>query len=179
MSRIGKQTISIPSGVKVELEDRVVKASGPKGNLSLALTPQIQLNFEDNSISVTRDSDDPKARALHGMTRAIVNNMVQGVNEGFSKKLMITGVGFKAELKGRTVVLSLGYSHPCIYDLPDQVNVKIEDNGTSVIIDGPDKQKVGQAASEMRAFYPPEPYKGKGVRYSDEVVRRKEGKKVQ
>lgn len=179
MSRIGKQIISIPSGVKVELEDRVVKTSGPKGNLSLALTPQIQLNFEDNSITVTRDSDDPKARALHGMTRAIVNNMIQGVNEGFSKKLMITGVGFKAELKGRTVVLSLGYSHQCIYELPDQVNVKIEDNGTSLIIDGPDKQKVGQAASEMRAFYPPEPYKGKGVRYSDEIVRRKEGKKVQ
>lgn len=179
MSRIGKKPISIPAGVKVELEDRTVKATGPKGNLALELTEAIELGFEDNVINISRKDNDPKSRALHGMTRALVSNMVQGVNEGFSRKLAITGVGFKAELKGSTVTLSLGYSHPCVYELPDQVTVKIEDNGTSITIEGPDKQKVGQVASEMRAFYPPEPYKGKGVRYSDEVIRRKEGKKVQ
>ena len=113
------------------------------------------------------------------MTRALVQNMVSGVHEGFSKKLVISGVGFKAELKGNQVVLTLGYSHQCIYDLPDQITVKVEEGGAVVIIEGPDKQKVGQCASEMRAFYPPEPYKGKGVRYSDEIIRRKEGKKVQ
>lgn len=179
MSRIGKKVIPIPSGVKVEVSEKSVKATGPKGNLQLALTDPIRLALEENEIRVTRVSDDSKARALHGMTRALVNNMVLGVKSGFAKKLMITGVGFKAELKGSKVVLNLGYSHQCIYDLPEQISIKIEDNGTSILIEGPDKQTVGQVASEMRAFYPPEPYKGKGVRYSDEIVRRKEGKKVQ
>lgn len=179
MSRIGKQPISIPSGVKVELDDRTVKANGPKGNLSLDLTAPINLTFEENQILVERTSDEAKVKALHGMTRALVQNMVLGVHSGFSKKLVISGVGFKAELKGKQVVLTLGYSHQCIYDLPDQITVKVEEGGAVVIIEGPDKQKVGQCASEMRAFYPPEPYKGKGVRYSDETIRRKEGKKVQ
>lgn len=179
MSRIGKKSISIPSGVKVELDDRTVKASGPKGNLSLDLTDPIDLNLEENTISITRKSDEPKVKALHGLTRALVNNMVTGVHTGFHKKLVISGVGFKAELKGKQVVMALGYSHQCIYDLPEQITVKVEEGGTTVSIEGPDKQKVGQVASEMRAFYPPEPYKGKGVRYSDEQIRRKEGKKVQ
>ncbi len=179
MSRIGKKLVAIPSGVKVEIDHRTIKASGPKGNLALDLTDPIDLDLQESSIQVTRKSDEPKVKALHGMTRALVNNMVQGVHQGFSKKLVISGVGFKAELKGKQVVLALGYSHQCIYDLPEQITVKVEEGGTVVSIEGPDKQKVGQVASEMRAFYPPEPYKGKGVRYSDEVIRRKEGKKVQ
>src|SRR5438067_7884650 len=129
-------------------------------------------------MKVSREGDDAEAKALHGLSRAILNNMVKGVNEGFMKKLEIQGVGFKAAVQGKNVNLSLGYSHPLLYPIPDQIKVTVEEN-TKVIIEGPSKQMVGQVAAEIRSYYPPEPYKGKGVRYSDERIERKEGKTVQ
>lgn len=178
MSRIGKMPISVPSGAKIEINDRVVKTEGPKGKLDFTLSDGISANLNEGSITVSRSDDEAKSKALHGMTRAILNNMLIGVTEGFTRRLEIQGVGFKAEKEGNRVRLALGYSHPCLYDIPDQVNVDISGGGVKVEISGPDKQIVGKVASEMRAFYPAEPYKGKGVRYEDEVVIRKEGKKV-
>ena len=133
---------------------------------------------EENTLSVARDGEDREAKAMHGLGRSLLNNMVIGVSEGFVKKLEINGVGFKAAVSGSTVTMNLGYSHPIKYDLPDQVKVSV-DKDTSVTIEGPDKQKVGLVAAELRGFYPVEPYKGKGVKYADEHVRRKEGKTVQ
>jgi large subunit ribosomal protein L6 len=133
---------------------------------------------EDGKVVVSRQGDDAQAKALHGLSRALVNNMVRGVSEGFVKKLEIQGVGFKAAVQGKTVNLSLGYSHPVVYTIPEQIKVTVDEN-TKITIEGPDRQVVGQVAAEIRSFYPPEPYKGKGVRYSDERVVRKEGKTVQ
>lgn len=178
MSRIGKTPITIPPKVKVEVKDQKVMVEGPKGKLDWELPRQTSVKVEEGKVIVTRDSDSSKSRAMHGLSRSLVNNMVQGVSEGFVKKLEIHGVGFRATMDGQTITMHLGYSHPCVYEIPDQVTVKVEDN-TKVTIEGPDKQKVGLVASELRSFYPPEPYKGKGVRYSDEHVRRKEGKTVQ
>src|SRR6267142_2731675 len=159
MSRIGRMPIEIPTKVKVEVKDRKVFVEGAQ-------------------IKVSREGDDAESKALHGLSRAILNNMVKGVSEGFVKKLEIQGVGFKAAVQGKNVNLSLGYSHPVNYPIPAQIKVTVEEN-TKLTIEGPDRQTVGQVASEIRAFYPPEPYKGKGVRYSDERVIRKEGKTVQ
>ena len=179
MSRIGKQPITIPASVKVAVDNGVVSAEGPKGKLSFTLSKIVSAKIEDGVLSVDRSGDDAKAKAFHGMTRAILNNMVVGVDQGFRKNLEINGVGFKAEMDGATrVKMSLGYSHPCLYDLPEQVKVTITEGGVRVAVEGPDKQAVGKVASELRAFYPAEPYKGKGVKYSDEVIIRKEGKKV-
>jgi len=178
MSRIGKQPISIPAKVKVEIKGQQVSIEGPKGKLNWELPRRTSLKVHDGKVVVSRDGDDSQARALHGLSRALVNNMVRGVSEGFSKKLEIQGVGFKAAVQGKTVNLSLGYSHPVVYDIPDQIKVTVEEN-TKLTIEGPDRQVVGQVAAEIRSFYPPEPYKGKGVRYSDERVVRKEGKTVQ
>ncbi len=178
MSRIGKQPIAIPPKVKVQVTGQEVSVEGPKGKLKWELPRRTSLKVENGKILVSRDGDDDKARALHGLSRALVNNMVRGVTEGFSKRLEIQGVGFKAAVQGKTVNMSLGYSHPIVYDIPEQVTVKVEEN-TKILIEGPDRQVVGQVASELRAFYPPEPYKGKGVRYVGEHVVRKEGKTVQ
>ncbi len=178
MSRIGKQPISIPDKVKVQVKGQQVLVEGPKGKLNWELPRRTSLKVENGKVMVSRDGDDSQARALHGLSRALINNMVRGVSEGFSKKLEIQGVGFKASVQGKTVNLSLGYSHPLIYDIPEQIKVTVEEN-TKVTIEGPDRQVVGQVAAEIRSFYPPEPYKGKGVRYSDERVVRKEGKTVQ
>jgi len=178
MSRIGKQPIAIPPKVKVQVTGQEVSVEGPKGKLKWELPRRTSLKVENGKILVSRDGDDDKARALHGLSRALVNNMVRGVTEGFSKRLEIQGVGFKAAVQGKTVNMSLGYSHPIVYDIPEQVTVKVEEN-TKILIEGPDLQVVGQVASELRAFYPPEPYKGKGVRYVGEHVVRKEGKTVQ
>jgi len=134
--------------------------------------------FPTGKVVVSRDGDDAEAKAMHGLSRALVNNMIKGVSEGFVKRLGIQGVGFKAAVQGKNVNLSLGYSHPLLYPIPDQIKVTVEEN-TKLTIEGPDKQVVGQVAAEIRAFYPPEPYKGKGVRYDDEKVVRKEGKTVQ
>ena len=178
MSRIGKQPIAIPAKVKVEVKGQKVLVEGPKGKLNFELPKRTSLKVENGSVVVARDGEDAEAKALHGLSRALVNNMVKGVSEGFSKKLEIQGVGFKAAVQGKVVNLSLGYSHPLNYDIPEQIKVTVEDN-TKLTIEGPDKQIVGRVAAEIRSFYPPEPYKGKGVRYSDERVVRKEGKTVQ
>ncbi len=178
MSRIGKQPIAIPSQVKVEIKGQQVRVEGPKGKLAWELPRRTSLKVADGKVIVSRQGDDAQARALHGLSRALVNNMVRGVSEGFVKKLEIQGVGFKAAVQGKLVNLNLGYSHPVVYNIPDQIKVTVEEN-TKLTIEGPDRQVVGQVASEIRSFYPPEPYKGKGVRYADERVVRKEGKTVQ
>lgn len=178
MSRIGKQPIAIPPKVKVEVKGQQVFVEGPKGKLNWQLPQHTRIKIENNRVLVSRDGEGDRVKALHGLSRALVNNMVRGVSEGFVKKLEIQGVGFKAAVQGKAVNLSLGYSHPINYAIPDQIKVTVEEN-TKLTIEGPDRQVVGQVAAEIRSFYPPEPYKGKGVRYTDERVVRKEGKTVQ
>jgi len=178
MSRIGKQPIAIPPKVKVEVKGQQVLVEGPKGKLNLELPRRTSLKVENGNVLLSRQGDDAQAKALHGLSRALVNNMVRGVSEGFIKKLEIQGVGFKAIVQGKNVNLNLGYSHPIQYPIPDQIKVTVEEN-TKITIEGPDRQVVGQVAAEIRGFYPPEPYKGKGVRYAGEHVQRKEGKTVQ
>ena len=178
MSRVGSKTIEVPDKVKVVIADNHVSVEGPKGKLEMDMPSRTTVSQEENVLSVTRDGDDRKAMAMHGLGRSLLNNMVVGVSEGFVKKLEINGVGFKAAVSGNTVTMNLGYSHPIKYDLPNQVKVSV-DKDTKVTIEGPDKQKVGLVAAELRGFYPVEPYKGKGVKYANEHVRRKEGKTVQ
>jgi large subunit ribosomal protein L6 len=178
MSRIGKIPVAIPAKVKVEVKGRKVHVEGPKGKLDWDLPARTTAAIENNSVVVSRQGEDAEARALHGLSRALINNMVKGVSEGYVKKLEIQGVGFKAAVQGKAVNLSLGYSHPVNYPIPDQIKVTVEEN-TKVTIEGPSKEVVGRVASEIRAYYPPEPYKGKGVRYVGEQVKRKEGKTVQ
>ena len=178
MSRIGKQPVPIPPKVKVEVKERKVHVEGPKGKLKFDLPRRTSAKVENGQVLVSRDGDESEAKAVHGLSRAILQNMVQGVSEGFVKKLEIHGVGFKAAVQGKIINLSLGYSHPINYEIPEQIKVTVEEN-TKLTIEGPDKQVVGQVASDIRRFYPPEPYKGKGVRYAGEQVKRKEGKTVQ
>ncbi|HXE41593.1 MAG TPA: 50S ribosomal protein L6 [Candidatus Baltobacteraceae bacterium] len=178
MSRIGKIPIPLPPKVKVELKGRKVFVEGPKGKLNMDLPPRTGLKVENNTVHMTRDGDAPRDKALHGLSRALMWNMVKGVTDGFVKKLEIQGVGFKAAVQGKVVNMALGFSHPINYNIPDQVKVTVEEN-TKLTIEGPDKMMVGKVASELRSFYPPEPYKGKGVRYVGEHVQRKEGKTVQ
>jgi len=178
MSRIGNQTITVPDKVNVSVADNHVSVEGPKGRLEMDIPKRTSVSQEDNILKVSRDGDDREARAMHGLSRSLLNNMVQGVSEGFVKKLEINGVGFKAMVSGNKVTMSLGYSHPINYLLPDQVKVTVEKD-VKVTIEGPDKQKVGMVAAELRSFYPVEPYKAKGVKYEGELVRRKEGKTVQ
>ena len=178
MSRIGKQPIAIPPKVKVEVKGQNVHVEGPKGKLNWELPKRTSLKVENGNVVVSRDGDDSQAKALHGLSRALINNMVKGVTDGFVKKLEIQGVGFKAAVQGKIVNMSLGYSHPINYEIPDQIKVTVEEN-TKLTVEGPDKMLVGKVASELRSFYPPEPYKGKGVRYVGEHVQRKEGKTVQ
>lgn len=178
MSRIGKQPVAIPAKVKVEIKGRKVFVEGPKGKLDFEMPRRTTAKVDGTNLVVSRDGEDAEAKSMHGLGRAIVNNMVKGVSEGFVRKLEIQGVGFKAAVQGKSVNLSLGYSHPILYPIPDQIKVTVEEN-TKLTIEGPSKEIVGKVASEIRSFYPPEPYKGKGVRYSDEKVVRKEGKTVQ
>jgi large subunit ribosomal protein L6 len=178
MSRIGKQPIAIPPKVKVEVKGQKIFVEGPKGRLDWELPRRTSLKVQDGKIVVSRAGEDAQAKALHGLSRALVNNMVRGVTEGFVKKLEIQGVGFKAAVQGKNVNLVLGFSHPINYAIPEQIKVTVEEN-TKLTIEGPDRRLVGQVAAELRSFYPPEPYKGKGVRYVGEHVQRKEGKTVQ
>ncbi len=175
MSRIGKQPVSIPSGVNVSLSGSKISAKGPKGNLEFAISSEVKVDVKADVVDITRNSDTKEARSIHGLTRSLVSNMLAGVNTGFEKKLEIVGVGYKAEVKGDKIVLALGFSHPINYPLPKSIKATV-DKQTAVTITGPDKQLVGQVAADIRAFRPPEPYKGKGVRYVGEVVRRKAGK---
>jgi large subunit ribosomal protein L6 len=175
MSRIGRKPVTIPNGVTVSVEGSTVKVKGPKGELSRTFEPSMKIRVENNEVLIERPSDDKRERALHGLTRALVANMVQGVTEGFKKTLEIVGVGYKAEKKGKDLMVSVGYSHPVKYPEPTGITLTTP-APTTIVIEGIDKQKVGQVAAELREFRPPEPYKGKGIRYQGEQVRRKAGK---
>jgi large subunit ribosomal protein L6 len=178
MSRIGKQPITIPPKVKVDVKGARVFVEGPKGKLDMEIPRRTSVKVEGANVVVSRAGDDAEAKAMHGLGRALLNNLVKGVADGYMKKLEINGVGFKAAVTGKVITLNLGYSHPVNYNIPDQIKVTVEEN-TKITIEGPSKQVVGQVAAELRSFYPPEPYKGKGVKYSDERIERKEGKTVQ
>lgn len=178
MSRIGKLPITIPAQVKVNITDRTVSVEGPKGKLQMEMPRRTSVSRDGDKLIVVRDGDDAGAKAQHGLARALLANMVRGVVEGYVKMLEIQGVGYKASVQGNVVTLLLGYSHPIEYPLPPQVTVTVEEN-TKLTVSGPDKQLVGQVAADLRGFHPPEPYKGKGIRYVGERVIRKEGKKVQ
>jgi large subunit ribosomal protein L6 len=178
MSRIGKQPVVIPPKVKVELKGQQVLVEGPKGKLHWHLPQGTSAKIDAGKVLVSRAGDTASAKALHGLSRALINNMVRGVSEGFMKKLEIHGVGFKAAVQGEAITMNLGYSHPIHYKIPAQIKVTVEEN-TKITIEGPDRQVVGEVAAELRSFYPPEPYKGKGIRYAGEHIVRKEGKTVQ
>jgi large subunit ribosomal protein L6 len=175
MSRIGKKPVTVPQGVTLDLKGSEVAVKGPKGELRRQLHPEMQLALADGIFTVTRPSDEQKHKALHGLTRTLVQNMIDGVSKGFTKTLEIQGVGYKAEAKPYGVNLVVGFSHPVKYEAPKGIKISVENN-TTVKIEGADKEKVGQVAAELRAVRPPEPYKGKGVRYQGEQIRRKAGK---
>ena len=175
MSRIGKQPVAIPNGVTVTVEGSAVKVKGPKGELTQQVRPEITVAVEDGKVVVSRGSDSKAHRALHGLTRALIANMVLGVTEGFSKTLEMVGVGYRAEKRGKNLVINAGYSHPVEYPEPAGLTLSTP-APTPIVVQGIDKQQVGQVAAEIRAVRPPEPYKGKGIRYQGEYVRRKAGK---
>ena len=175
MSRIGKKPVQVPKGVTVDLQGNTVAIKGPKGELRRTLHPDMQLALADGNVTVSRPSDEPKHKALHGLSRTLVQNMVEGVTKGFVKTLEIQGVGYKAEAKPYGVNLIVGFSHPVKYEAPKGIKITVENN-TVVKIEGADKEIVGQVAAELRSVRPPEPYKGKGVRYQGEQIRRKAGK---
>ena len=176
MSRIGKKPVAIPGGVTANIDNGTLTVKGPKGTLSMGLSDLIDYEVEEGQISVNPANDSKRARSFWGMQRTLVANLVEGVTEGFSKTLEISGVGYRAKASGKVLNLTLGFSHPVDYQLPEGVTAETPSQ-TEIVIKGADKQVVGQVASEIRAFRPPEPYKGKGVRYADEYVRRKEAKK--
>ena len=179
MSRIGNKAIALPDKVKVNVgNDGAVAVEGPKGKLNWKLPRDISAKVENNHVSLARAADTRSVKALHGLSRALLNNMVQGVSEGFSKDLEIEGVGFKAVVQGQKLNLSLGFSHPILFPIPKDIKIVVTEN-TKLTISGIDKKLVGQVAADIRRYYPPEPYKGKGVRYAGEQIRRKEGKTVQ
>ena len=176
MSRVGKKPIAVPSGVDFSVKDNVVTVKGPKGTLKKEFNNNITVKLEDGHITVERPNDEPFIRAIHGTTRALINNMVKGVHEGYRKTLTLVGVGYRAATKGKGLEISLGYSHPVIINEIPGITFSVEKN-TTIHIDGIEKELVGQVAANIRAKRPPEPYKGKGVKYADEHIRRKEGKK--
>jgi len=176
MSRIGKQPIQLPAGVTVDIAaENNVTVKGPKGTLQAAFAPNLTIALDGNTVVVTRPDDEKENRALHGLTRTLINNMVIGVSEGYSKTLEIEGVGYKAEKQGSKLVLSLGYSHPIFFEENADVSFTLPNN-TTIVVSGIDKQKVGETAAKIRGKRPPEPYKGKGIRYTGERIRRKAGK---
>ena len=177
MSRIGRKSVAIPSGVTVTVTRDTVQVSGPKGELKILLLTDIAVTVEGDQVIVRRTAETIRARECHGLTRALIANMVRGVHEGYEKKLELIGVGYKAQVKGKTLVLNLGFSHPVEYHIPQGVEiVQDEKNKNLLMIRGIDKERVGHSAAQIRSFRPPEPYKGKGIRYTDEHVRRKVGK---
>ena len=177
MSRIGKQPVALPAGITARVADGTVVLKGPKGELTLKLPAAVAVAVEGNALEVARTGDDKQSRADHGTTRALLQNMVVGVKDGYSRELEIQGVGFKASIAGNKLTLNVGYSHPVEYVVPEGIKVDVAD-GTTLKVSGIDKQLVGQVSARIRSFRPPEPYKGKGVRYKDERVRRKAGKTV-
>ncbi|HLV02654.1 MAG TPA: 50S ribosomal protein L6 [Acidobacteriota bacterium] len=184
MSRIGRSPIRIPDGVKVNISDGSVRVEGPKGKLETPVPNGIQVKLEDGTLVASRSDDAPQSRALHGLTRALLANSVRGVSEGFEKQLDVVGIGYRAEVRGKSLNLSLGHSHPIEFPIPEGIEVKVEREQkaipnyvATIKIAGPDRQQVGQVAADVRRLRSPDPYKGKGVRYAGEVVRLKVGKK--
>jgi large subunit ribosomal protein L6 len=175
LSRIGKLPIPIPEKVEVNLKDHFMTCKGPKGELSRHLSPEMEIKIENNEIIVNRPSDGKEHRSLHGLTRSLIANMVEGVSTGFTRKLEIIGVGYKAEMKGKNLMLTVGYSHAIVMNFPESVQTSVP-NPNEIVVDGADKELVGMIAAKIRSFRKPEPYKGKGIRYSGEYVRRKAGK---
>jgi large subunit ribosomal protein L6 len=176
MSRIGKKPVALPKGVTASVEGQTVKVKGPKGELSVKLVPQVSASVGEDGITVTPDKNQDKSAQMWGLSRSLVNNLVTGVTTGFSQKLEIQGVGYRAAVQGKVLNLQLGFSHDVPYAIPDGITI-VTEKPTMIMITGIDRQKVGQVAAEIRSWRPPEPYKGKGVRYEGEYVRRKEGKK--
>ena len=176
MSRVGKKPVSVPSGVTANMQGQTISVKGPKGTLSLLVDDRVKVAMDKDAINVDPADESKEARALWGTTRANLNNIVTGVTQGFERKLEITGVGYRAAVQGKNLQLQLGYSHDVVYAIPEGIAV-VTPKPTEIVITGIDRRKVGQVAAEIRAYRPPEPYKGKGVRYSDEFIFRKEGKK--
>jgi large subunit ribosomal protein L6 len=176
MSRIGKHPVSVPSGVTVTVSGQDIAVKGKLGNLSLTLVEDLEAKFESGNIAITPRNDSSRAKIMWGTSRTLVQNMVKGVAEGFKRELEISGVGFKAAVQGRELILNLGFSHDIRYPIATGIEIKC-DKPTSIVISGADKQKVGQVAAEIRSYRPPEPYKGKGIKYVEETILRKEGKK--
>ena len=176
MSRIGRLPVVVPQGVDVEVKGSLVRVKGPKGQLERVFPGEMEITKEDQTILVGRPDDEPKHRALHGMTRALINNMVVGVSTGFRKVLEVNGVGYRAEVKGKDLVLNVGYSHPVVVTPPEGITFSVDERTRQITISGYDKQEVGQVAADIRKVRPPEPYKGKGIKYLDEKIRRKAGK---
>ena len=177
MSRVGKKPVVVPQGVKVNLAGTKLTVQGPKGKLDVSIHPRIKVAVTDKQVEVTRPTNIRTDRALHGLTRSLIQNMVVGVTEGFKKELEIEGVGFKAQVKGKILNLALGFTHPIDFNIPDGIEIKCA-KPTQISISGMDKQQVGQVAAEIRGYHEPEPYKGKGVHYVGEQIRRKQGKTV-
>jgi len=175
VSRIGKKPIPIPPGVTVAVEGSTVRVKGPKGELSQTFRPEVRVRVDDGQVVVDRASDSKTHRAMHGLTRALIANMVQGTVSGYRKTLELVGVGYRAEKKGKVLVINVGYSHPVEYPEPEGLTITTP-NPTTIVVEGIDKQRVGQVAAEIRSVRPPEPYKGKGIKYQDEQIRRKAGK---
>jgi large subunit ribosomal protein L6 len=176
MSRIGKHPVAIPSGVEVRLAGQVLTAKGKLGSLSLAVSNEVTATVAADAVTITPNHETKRSRAMWGTTRALVNNMVRGVSEGFTRNLEINGVGYRAAVQGSVLNLQLGYSHDIAFPIPSDIKI-VAERPTAIAVTGADRQRVGQIAAEIRAFRPPEPYKGKGIKYSDETIRRKEGKK--
>jgi large subunit ribosomal protein L6 len=175
MSRIGNAPIELPTGVELKVKGSDVEVKGSKGSLTLTVDPVLSVAVDDGVVTVERENDERASRARHGLTRALLNNMVVGVSEGFTKELNLVGVGYRAALKGKQLELQVGFSHPVVVDMPEGITFEVPEP-TKIIVSGIDKQQVGQVAADIRAVRPPEPYKGKGIRYADEYVRRKAGK---
>lgn len=175
MSRIGREPIEVPKGTKVAINDNVFTAEGPKGKVSQSIFDDFNVKIDDGTVNVERPGDAGQQRAMHGLLRSLLANAVQGVHEGWTKTLDIVGVGYRAEVQGKAVNFALGYSHPVIYPIPEGINIEVDKNNR-VTVTGADRQQVGQVAAEIRKLRKPDPYKGKGIKYSDEIIRRKVGK---
>lgn len=175
MSRIGKKPILIPSNVKVGIAEGEVRVEGPKGKLQFRFHPRMKVGLRDNALVVERPTNIRTDRALHGLTRSLIQNMVQGVTDGYTKELEIEGIGYRAQVSGRKLILNLGFTHPIEYSIPEGIEIKAPKQ-TQIVVSGTDRQKVGQVAADIRGFHEPEPYKGKGIHYVGEVIRRKQGK---
>jgi len=175
MSRIGRKPVTLPAGVKAVVAETGVTIEGPKGKLQFKFHPRMKVSLKENTLSVERPTNIRTDRALHGLTRSLIQNMVHGVTEGYTKALEVEGVGYRAQVTGRKLALNLGFSHPIEYPIPEGIEIKCP-KPTQVVVSGLDRQKVGQAAADIRHFHEPEPYKGKGIRYVGEVIRRKQGK---